>query len=85
MNRIEFGDWQGNWQKIAIGAVVRRKRREWTVTKHTKRETSVQVLMASGRRQICVNIPVCITGPILWEVGLHPVRPAPSQTQMRLS
>ena len=75
---------QRNWRGIAIGATVTRKKFTWMVARHTRRDTSVELLLVSGRRRIQVNVPVCITGPVLWEVDLRPARPAPRQQEMRL-
>lgn len=75
---------QRNWQDIAVGSTLCRNRRQWTVIKHTRRETSVEVHMVCGRRHFKVNVMVGAFGPSLWETGLQLVRSAPAQVEMRL-
>ena len=70
-------------QQIAVGARLAR-RRVWTVTRQQSRETGVELTLRNGRRQIQVHVPVCLSGPILWETGLRPVAPAPEQRELKL-
>ncbi len=66
-------------QTTAVGAQVARRRRAWTIVRHKAFDTSVSLTLRHGRREFVVHVPVCITGPVWWQVGLHPVAAAPTQ------
>lgn len=76
-------EFMANMRQIAVGAKLAR-RSTWTVTRQQSRETGIELTLRSGRRKIQVHVPVCISGPILWETGLRPVAPAPEQRELRL-
>lgn len=75
---------QLNWEQIRVGAQLSRGRRVWTVLAHKRCETSVKLTLGCGKHRIGVHVPVCATGPILWESGLECVRQAPTQAELRL-
>lgn len=72
---------QRNMQAVAVGATLAR-RRPWVVTKQQHMDTSVILTLRHGRRTLSVNVPVCITGPVLWQVGLRVVSAAPMQREL---
>lgn len=72
---------QRNMQQVAVGATLAR-RHHWVVTKQQHMDTSVILTLRHGRRTIRVNVPVCITGPDLWDVGLSAVSAAPMQREL---
>lgn len=65
--------------RVAVGATLVRGKRPWVVVKQKQRETSVDLTLRSGRRELMVPVMVCHSGPALWEVGLSVVAPAPVQ------
>jgi hypothetical protein len=67
---------------IAVGATLARRKRPWTVTKQTHRATTVDLTLRHGRHTITVPVPVCHTGPVLWQVRLHAITAAPMQREL---
>lgn len=76
LDRRRFQEAMG---KIAIGAALVRRSRRWVVIKQQRRDTSVELTLKCGRRGFRVNVPICHSGPVLWEVGLRVGAPPPSQ------
>jgi hypothetical protein len=70
-----------NMQAIAVGATLAR-RKSWIVTSQQHMYTSVILTLRHGHRTLSVNVPVCITGPVLWQVGLRAVSAAPVQREL---
>lgn len=68
--------------RIAPGARLARRSREWTVMQRTNRETGVELTLRHGRRSICVYVPVCHSGPDLSKSGLRSVALPPSQRRL---
>lgn len=66
-------------RSVALGATLRRRSIKWTVVKQKRAETGVLITLKRGRREVCVQVPVCLSGPILWEAGLHSVALPPNQ------
>lgn len=71
-----------NMQKIEIGATLMRHTRPWIVVRQKKRETGIEITLRHGRREFSVHVPVCHTGPVLWEVGLKAVTAAPTNREL---
>lgn len=67
---------------VAVGATLVSKSRSWLVTKQQRMDTSVMLTLKCGRRQRCVNVPVCHYGPCLADVGLSAGAPAPQQREL---
>lgn len=74
---------QAAMQAIEPGARLAR-RSIWTVERQQHRETGIELTLRCGRRQARVHVPICHSGPILWEAGLRPVAPAPMQRDLLL-
>jgi hypothetical protein len=70
---------QRNMQKIAIGAAVARRNRPWIITEAHRCDTSASLALRSGRRTIRLIVPICLTGPCLFDLGLRSVTHAPAQ------
>lgn len=70
---------QERMAQIAIGATLVRLSRPWTVVRQQRQETGVELTLKHGRRQFHVQVPLCHTGPVLWQVGLRAAAAAPSQ------
>lgn len=71
-----------NMRKVAVGAKLARRSICWTVVKQVERETGIELQLQYGRRQFTAYVPVCHTGPVLWEAGLRPVAAAPLQREL---
>lgn len=72
-------------ERVAVGAQLARRKVAWTVTKSTSMETSQRLELRHGRRTQIVNVPVCITGPCLADVGLRHLAAAPTQRDLGLT
>jgi hypothetical protein len=71
-------------KSVAPGARLKRRLRVWTIQHVTHRATSVDLLLRHGRRTFTASVPVCITGPCLYEAGLQFVSHAPVQCALSL-
>lgn len=69
-------------QAVAVGATLARRRIVWTVIKQKHWDTSVELTLRSGRRTVVVSVGICLSGPVLWEVGLQPIEGAPTQREL---
>ncbi|WP_189615110.1 hypothetical protein [Pigmentiphaga litoralis] len=70
---------QDNMAKINIGATLFRGSRAWIVTHHRRRETGIDLTLRHGRREFVLQVPICISGPCLSDVGLRSGSLAPTQ------
>jgi hypothetical protein len=67
---------------VAVGAKLRRGRAEWLVVKAKRRETTIDLTLRSGRRELVVPVGVSHWGPDLGMAGLRPVASAPEQREL---
>jgi hypothetical protein len=75
-----------NMRKIEVGAKVARNKTVWTIIERKFRETSVELTLRSGRREITLTgVMMCISGPCLADVGLVSVSNAPEQREMQFA
>lgn len=71
--------YQANMEKIGVGSTLFRGSRAWIVTHHRRRETGIDLTLRHGRREFVLQVPICISGPCLSDVGLRSGSLAPTQ------
>lgn len=61
---------------VSIGAPLRKigGRHEWRVLTNRRRETSVELTLGHGTKTVAINVPICMSGPCLMDVGMEPAR-----------
>lgn len=69
-------------QAVAVGAKLARHSIEWTIVKAVRRETSIDLTLRNGRREIVASVMVSHDGPDLHWADLRPVANAPSQREL---
>lgn len=68
--------------RIGPGAVLASRHMHWTVIAHQRTETTLIITLARGHRTFKARVPLCLSGPELWEAGLRVISPAPTTRDM---
>lgn len=69
-------------QRVAVGARLQRKGREWTVMQQKRTETGVVLQLRHGRHNFRLYVPVTLDGPELWHSDMQSLALPPSQREM---